>query len=719
MRLPIVLTFLLLSVLTFSQFEQDYQLLISVGEMPQRMRVDADSEARRLLLENEVGVDEVGKATYKLLKKDIVEFYSRVALGGQFYFSSGNVIYGTELNRICNQIKDDMVGDERKDEIHIFILKSSVVNAWCSGSGNIFITTEFIARMENEATLAALIGHEVNHYMSNHFRKRVIKNSSIEAWTSKNESLIQKARKNLTFDDKLKLMRENSREHETECDKYGNDKIIELGYNPVGSYLVMKHLLFSNIPLIDASPNRAYQITPEFKLPQCFFPEEMQKITGNKHYDGIYSTHPEREVRLKTYEKFKDHKEGKLYKYLTEEKFDYWKERCKFEGVHILNSNRYHSKAAFLAANLLEKYPENKYLWNEYMFALYGVAKYKLMNDLYALGQLNVRDQGHQGIWNGFIRNTDRKQLSSIILKALLKRNKESPSEFYEDLIVDLMATMKLNGKVKFEDYYPKDSAISWFEKADSWRISDEEWVNADNVERVKIRKKFKDFWKYIMYDFVDDESFDIYLKSASSIIERQKAWNDMSKEDRDEAMSEFFSKSISAQLKSKKFTILLKPEFDIIFLGKMSITPDLIETAKTRENDFGIFIHYQVEKTGLDFEFMSYRDVKEKGSTELFNRYSKFMNAYEGVQNQFNFPMVLNWGNKEEFKEKSKFLFTISDNPKIAWMHGYNKIVSNRYVLSASDVRNGYAMYNDSGFSLDKAGASTAYKSIKSFFNK
>ena len=82
----------------------------------------------------------------------------------------GRLLYGTPLNDYVQQISDNLLKDypQLRSELHFYILKSPVVNAYSTEQGRIVVNEGLLAQVSNEAELAFILAHEIAHYAEHH-----------------------------------------------------------------------------------------------------------------------------------------------------------------------------------------------------------------------------------------------------------------------------------------------------------------------------------------------------------------------------------------------------------------------------------------------------------------------------------------------------------------------------------------------------------------------
>ncbi|HLF13248.1 MAG TPA: M48 family metalloprotease [Gammaproteobacteria bacterium] len=87
------------------------------------------------------------------------------------YFASHSLIYGNEpvvtlVRRIGNELAPAATDDYIDYEF--FVLRDPSPNAFALPNGHVYIQTGMLARLQDEAQLAALLAHEINHVAGHH-----------------------------------------------------------------------------------------------------------------------------------------------------------------------------------------------------------------------------------------------------------------------------------------------------------------------------------------------------------------------------------------------------------------------------------------------------------------------------------------------------------------------------------------------------------------------
>jgi predicted Zn-dependent protease len=123
----------------------------------------------------------------------------------------------------------DRLYPEFKGKVQVHIYDSTQLNAFALPNGSIYFNIGLLARIENEAQLAAVLAHEAAHFVERHsFRQRV---------SAKNVSGIPFS--NLAA---ISSISGFSRDLEREADQKGYERLVKSGYNPHEAHKVFQTL---------------------------------------------------------------------------------------------------------------------------------------------------------------------------------------------------------------------------------------------------------------------------------------------------------------------------------------------------------------------------------------------------------------------------------------------------------------------------------------------
>jgi len=156
----------------------------------------------------------------------------------------------------------DRLYPEFKGKIRVRLHDTTHLGAFALPNGSVYFNIGLLARMENEAQLATVLGHEAAHFIERHnFRQRVsVKNASTFAVSGIPFVSLAAFSSISGF----------SRDLEREADQRGYDRLIKSGYNPHESH-------------------KAFQILAD----------EIKAVGGREPY--FFSSHPKLIERIETY----------------------------------------------------------------------------------------------------------------------------------------------------------------------------------------------------------------------------------------------------------------------------------------------------------------------------------------------------------------------------------------------------------------------------------
>ena len=133
--------------------------------------------------------------------------------------------------------------------IRVKVIKNAYLNAFAYPNGMIYIHTGLLARMDNEAQLAAVLAHEITHCTRRHalrafrhFKDRRSFLLHVQQALMANKGL-QKLANNLGFTGSLAAVNGYTRELEAEADRVGTELMIRAGYNPKDALSLFDHMI--------------------------------------------------------------------------------------------------------------------------------------------------------------------------------------------------------------------------------------------------------------------------------------------------------------------------------------------------------------------------------------------------------------------------------------------------------------------------------------------
>lgn len=134
----------------------------------------------------------------------------------------------------------------RRDVTYRFaVLDTEIVNAFAAPGGYIFVTKGLLKMLQNEAELAAILGHEITHVSSRHVLKEIQRSKAVETVIPTSvKATAEKAKwMNEVSNFAVKLMWQGlSRTDELESDREGVVLSYDAGYDPQAFKRVLEAL---------------------------------------------------------------------------------------------------------------------------------------------------------------------------------------------------------------------------------------------------------------------------------------------------------------------------------------------------------------------------------------------------------------------------------------------------------------------------------------------
>ena len=234
-NLFLLAVFLLVSVLAFGQDAVvNYKPLESQGPMP------ADFA--------KITTSDKDLADYNVMLKRLV--------------MEGDILYGSKLNDYVNTIADNLLKDDPvlRSKIHLYIIKSTEVNAFATANGLLFVNMGLLAQVSNESELAFVLGHEIAHYAEKH----------IESFNTYQDSLKDKDPINYYL-----KYHNRSRTHEMEADRISLERYMKQSQY---SYTVLDGIFdvlqYSDLPFDEVPFNKSLVETSFYHFPDNYFPDQ-------------------------------------------------------------------------------------------------------------------------------------------------------------------------------------------------------------------------------------------------------------------------------------------------------------------------------------------------------------------------------------------------------------------------------------------------------------
>lgn len=451
--LGLFLLLLLPAVGVEAQDFDNYQNIECVGEIPQEFLTLSSFKVER---QKTTEIDDASSRKERKSKEDFL-LQSNFVIDN--LLASGRVLFNDPVTDYVRRVSDYVLRDnpELKEEIRIYTVKSSAVNAFATNNGIVFITLGLIARLENEAQLAFILCHEYQHYLHKHPINKYVETQRIK----KDAGLL----KRLSFDEQILMRNQFSREQETEAD----DKAFSFYKNTVYDYGALDGLfdilLTSHLPLGNRLFDHKFFETENLVFPDHIldYNEDTTKI--DEDYDDDKSTHPSigkrrRIVKEKVAAEDNDGRRGFLF---TPKEFLEIRKIARFELSSIYLGQLRYEEALYSAWLMLQVEPNSRYLKKIALRSLYGLTKYA---NNYKLNEVHWDPNNAHGNFRklpAMFDNMYRFELNAVALRYGLGLQNDHPDDKeIREVVTDLWDEIAVNHQnfIKHLSLEPKPAEI-------------------------------------------------------------------------------------------------------------------------------------------------------------------------------------------------------------------------------------------------------------------
>lgn len=320
---------------------------------------------------NSEGLEElISKDSLILKGKDKKAFYISNNYFLDNLYNSGTVIFNHNITDYLNNIADELLVDypAENKKIDVYLVKSSVPNAYTTLDGSVFINTGLIARLSSKDELAFVIAHEIGHFLYGHnIQKFVNQKGNIKSQKKSDRGNVLKTTlASLYF----------SREKELEADLKGLELFENSNYSwkalsPL--FLVLKQ---ADLPVFNCDLTPAFMESENLDIVDSVYLDghNPRDVNYPDKQDIEFSTHPAADFRVKLMLERALKKRDKL---CIDSVFNKIVSTCIFETMSLYNENYDFFSGMYYARYLLQSEPDNEVVNYEMVRALYGISKFR------------------------------------------------------------------------------------------------------------------------------------------------------------------------------------------------------------------------------------------------------------------------------------------------------------------------------------------------------
>ena len=169
----------------------------------------------------------------------------------EFIKSYGGEVESEALKKYVTDIGLNLASQSYRPDLpwEFHVVDSAVINAFALPGGKVFMSRGLLEKMDNEAQLAGVLGHEVGHVTAKHVNDRMANAMAVQgvlagiglASQTSDQAWLGALGVGAEFGGSVYLLKYN-RDQEHESDELGVKYMAKCGYNPMGQVQVMEIL---------------------------------------------------------------------------------------------------------------------------------------------------------------------------------------------------------------------------------------------------------------------------------------------------------------------------------------------------------------------------------------------------------------------------------------------------------------------------------------------
>jgi len=197
-----------------------------------------------------------GRSTLALVSEESAQASSAKAYAQKIDVASrqGKLAADAALNARVRRITDDLViqaqlmhPPSKVWKWEVKVLDEPTINAWCMPGGKMAIYTGIIQKLNlNDDEIAQIMGHEIAHALLGHGRERMSRAVATSAGLTLGSIALGTDLTGFSPLADIALNLPNSREGESEADRYGVELAARAGYNPEAAVTLWKKMAASS-----------------------------------------------------------------------------------------------------------------------------------------------------------------------------------------------------------------------------------------------------------------------------------------------------------------------------------------------------------------------------------------------------------------------------------------------------------------------------------------
>lgn len=477
---------------------------------------------------------------------------------------SGNILFGDTVTNYVRSVAAKLYKNDPflLNNIRIYTVKSSDINAFTTNSGIIFVTLGLISFVENESQLAYILSHEAIHYKNKHV---------IESFQNNNNLFTSNDYKGLSIQEKIYLASQYSKSLEIEADSLGLIMFLKSGYDKSEIIPFLENYKINKPFYHNDNFTENFLSIESLKIPNYYYdkPNDINLInvySKAKIQETGIETHPTFDSRINQIKRMLvvEEKNVESKKNQLSKEFEYIQLRSRMEFVRILIAELDYTRAIYESFMLSKIYPNENYFKISIMKSLYGITKFIEQKNYSIIYEVNKSENKSFEKFISLLSNCGGKEINLLSAHYLYVNSvhlnnkfvKSLRDELFIDLInkynVDFVELRKNNDSLKLDYYnyliqkielevYAKNKELEYNNKKDSLinsldenkidsilslkPINKKEEPPVFNSDPIYVRKKNNDIKGKYNIDLYDKSSikFDKTLNFTSDLEKYEK----------------------------------------------------------------------------------------------------------------------------------------------------------------------------------------------------
>lgn len=394
----------------------EYKPAISQGPVPASLKRSTTSTVQENI--RKIKSNKADRKTKRLEQEHSI----RVGFVEEELLTGGQILYGEPMSDYVEKVGLKVLESypDLSEKLQFYVLRSHVPNAYTTSGGLVFVSIGLLARIENEAQLAVVLAHEIQHYVKRH---------SLQTFKD-----VADAKKNLdgeALETKLEQLYRFSKDQELEADDLGYEMISKTEYNLEEGIYGFEVLKYSAYPFLE-TPIAIDSFASEYYLFPDVLREKIAKEIQKADLDNKKSdekdlinpnrTHPHLDMRILALKGRVETMDmsGKQIYIIGKSAFDEMQKIARHELLLLFMRRADHGRTLYLSRIFEILYGPTPFVSRVKSMSIYALLNHKLSG--HDLDKYGCEVSSNRGMWRPLtagLKSLDAKELSAFSMRLL------------------------------------------------------------------------------------------------------------------------------------------------------------------------------------------------------------------------------------------------------------------------------------------------------------